>query len=486
MSTVETGEISARPKLKRSLGLWMATALVVGNMVGSGVFGLPSSLAETGPISLVSWVLTGAGAILLALVFANLGRAYPQTGGPYAYARRAFGDFAGFWTAWGYWIAAWAGNAAIATIFVSYTSVFWDRLATDNLVAFGLGLAVIWLLTLVNCAGVRETGVVQVITTVLKFVPLLLIGVVGLFYMKSGNFTPFDPNHVSLTGHWHAITFAATLTLWAFLGLESATVPAEEVKNPTKTLPRATVLGTVATTVLYVIATVSIMGVIPAATLAGSEAPFADAAREIFGASVLGMSPEKFVAAVAMISTFGALNGWILIQGRIPMAAAQDRLFPRQFAQVSGTRKTPIVGLVASSVLLTGLMAMNYQSSLTDTFTKIIILATLTTLVPYAFAAAAQLMLMFREPERFSGRRLAFDAAVAVLAFAYSFWMIYGAGEEYIAQGFLLLMAGIPVYVFMKWRQSREDTYVPASMGPPEVITSAGATPSAVPVHAGK
>jgi APA family basic amino acid/polyamine antiporter len=116
---------AGRPKLKRSLGLWMATALVIGNMVGSGVFGLPAALASTGPISLLAWVFTGAGAILLALVFANLGRAYPETGGPYAYARRAFGDFAGFWTAWGYWIAAWAGNAAVATIFVSYASVFW-------------------------------------------------------------------------------------------------------------------------------------------------------------------------------------------------------------------------------------------------------------------------------------------------------------------------------------------------------------------------
>ena len=139
----------------------------------------------------------------------------------------------------------------------------------------------------------------------------------------------------------------------------------------------------------------------------------------------------------------------------MPLAAAQDGLFPKAFAQVSGTRKTPVVGLVASSVLLSGLMAMNYQSSLTDTFTKIIILATLTTLVPYAFAAAAQLMLMFTDRERFSGRRLALDATIAILAFAYSFWMIYGAGEEYIAQGFLLLMAGIPVYVFMRWRQSK-------------------------------
>jgi APA family basic amino acid/polyamine antiporter len=137
-----------------------------------------------------------------------------------------------------------------------------------------------------------------------------------------------------------------------------------------------------------------------------------------------------------------------------------------------------VVGLVASSVLLSLLMGMNYQSSLTGTFTKIIILATITTLVPYAFAAAAQLMLMFKEPARFSGRRLAVDAAVAILAFGYSFWMIYGAGQEYIAQGFLLLMAGIPVYVFMKWRQSRADVFVPISPAPREADTAAPVVPA--------
>src|SRR5829696_9196952 len=126
---------AGRPKLKRSMGLWMATALVVGNMIGSGVFLLPSSLAAYGGISIVAWLLTTAGAVLLALVFARLGRAYPRTGGPYAYSRKAFGDFVGFQTAWGYWIAAWAGNAAIAVAFVAYLTVFWDELATNNLLA---------------------------------------------------------------------------------------------------------------------------------------------------------------------------------------------------------------------------------------------------------------------------------------------------------------------------------------------------------------
>src|SRR5581483_3574693 len=138
------GEPAAAPELKRSLGLWMATALVIGNMIGSGVFLLPASLASAaGPISIVAWLVTGVGALALALVFANLGRAFPRTGGPYAYARRAFGDFVGFQTAWGYWIAAWAGNAAIATAFVAYSSTFWADLGTNKVLAAATGLVVI-------------------------------------------------------------------------------------------------------------------------------------------------------------------------------------------------------------------------------------------------------------------------------------------------------------------------------------------------------
>src|SRR5918911_3433639 len=150
---------AANRKLKRSIGLWMATALVVGNMIGSGVFLLPASLAaEAGPVSMLGWAFTGAGAILLALVFANLARALPRTGGPYAYAKRAFGDFIGFQTAWGYWIAVWAGNAAIAVAFVGYFAVFWGDLGTNELLAAVVGIAVIWFLTAVNVAGTRASG----------------------------------------------------------------------------------------------------------------------------------------------------------------------------------------------------------------------------------------------------------------------------------------------------------------------------------------
>jgi APA family basic amino acid/polyamine antiporter len=424
----------------------MATALVVGNMIGSGVFLLPSSLAKYGGISIVAWLLTAAGAMLLALVFARLGRAFPRTGGPYAYTRKAFGDFVGFQTAWGYWIAIWAGNAAIAVAFVSYLSTFWDSLATNSLLAATVAVAAIWLLTGVNALGVRQGGWVQGVTTALKLLPLLAIATVGLLFVQGGNFSPFNASGGSSFG---AITAAAALTLWAFIGLESATVPAGDVEDPRRTIPRSTILGTLLTALVYILGTVAVMGVIPAATLAGSNAPFADAAREMFG----GWAGDA-VAIGAIVSAFGALNGWILLQGQIPMAAARDRLFPAVFAR-TGRGGAPVFGLIVSSVLVTLLMAMNYTKSLVDQFTFIILLATLTTLVPYAYSAAAQLMLLATDRARFSGRRLATDAVVALLAFGYSLWAIAGAGYEVVFKGFLLLLAGIPVYVWMRWRAAR-------------------------------
>jgi APA family basic amino acid/polyamine antiporter len=435
-------------KLKRTMGLWMATALVVGNMVGSGVFLLPSSLAGTaGPVSMLAWVYTGAGAILLALVFANLGRAFPRTGGPYAYARRAFGDFIGFQTAWGYWIAVWAGNAAIAVAFVGYLAVFWPKVGDSNLLAAFVALGAIWLLTITNALGARQGGIVQVVTTVVKFVPLAVIGIVGLFFIHGSNYEPFAPHGHSLS----LFSTTAALTLWAFIGLESATVPADEVKDPERTIPRATMLGTALTTVLYVVATVAIMGILPATELAKSSSPFADAAGVAFGGGW-----DKAIAAIAMVSTFGALNGWILLQGRVPLAAAEDGLFPKPFARVHGKNATPVFGLVISSVLVTGLMFMNYTKGLVDQFNFIILLATLTTLVPYAYSAAAQVVLAMREPDRFEKARFVRDTIIATLAFGYSVWAIAGAGKDIIAKGFILLMLGVPVYVLMLWWRNRQ------------------------------
>jgi len=300
-------------------------------------------------------------------------------------------------------------------------------------------LGAIWLLTAVNAWGVREAGILQLSTTVLKLLPLLAIGTLGILYLEPANFRPFN---ASGAPPLNAITATATLTLWAFLGLESATIPADSVRNPERIIPRATILGTVGAALIYVLATVGVMGILPGSELASSTAPFADAGRTAWGPWA-----GSFIAAGAAISAFGALNGWIMLQGQMPRAAAMNGLFPGAFRRLS-RRGTPVFGLVVSSILATGLMALNYTATLVEQFTFIILLATLSTLVPYAFSALSQLVLFSRGRGRVSGERLKGPVAVAVLALLYSIWAIVGSGINIILWGLVLLAGGLPVYLW--------------------------------------
>jgi APA family basic amino acid/polyamine antiporter len=359
----------------------------------------------------------------------------------------------GFLTAWGYWIAAWVGNAAIAVAFVSYLGYFeaFDALNDNRIAAAAVAIGAIWLLTFVNILGVRQGGVVQGITTVLKFVPLLALALVGLFFIDGANFGGFNPSGQSAYG---AITAVAALTLWSFIGVESATVPADEVENPTRTIPRATIIGTAVTALVYILGTVAVMGILPATTLAESGAPFADAADSAFGTWA-----GPVIALAAVVSAFGCLNGWILLQAQIPLAAARDGLFPKAFARTN-RGGAPVVGLLVSSVLITGLTLLNYNASLVEQFTFVILLATLTTLIPYVFSGAAQLMLLISDRSRFDGKRLAGHATVAALALAYAIWTVAGSGYEVVYKGFLLLLLGIPVFLWMKFSATRKGQVV--------------------------
>ncbi len=392
---------------EKKLGLAMVTALVVGNMIGSGIFLLPASLGPFGAVSIVGWLVSAAGATLIALVFARLSRLVRKSGGPYTFTREGFGDFPGFLVAWGYWISIWTTNAAIAVAFVSYLSFFWSALKTDNILAGVVGLATLWILTGVNVIGVHLAGMVQLVTTVLKLLPLLLLSTVGLLYVDSANFTPFNATDQSTFG---AITSTVALTLWAFLGLESGTTPAEHVIDPERTIPRATLLGTFLAAFVYILGTIAVMGVIPPAQLGASNAPFADAAVKMWGPWA-----GTFVALGAVVSCFGAINGWLLLQGQIPLAAARDRLFPEQFGRVSKFN-TPAFGLVFSSILASILMVMNYNKSLVQQFTFIILLATLNTLVPYTFCTMSEIMIYLKDPSRFSGKRLGGGVVLSIAA----------------------------------------------------------------------
>ncbi len=257
------------PKVQK-LGFWMATALVVGNVIGSGVYMLPGLARALRPrTAWWAWLFTATGALLLAAVFAALSRAFPKDGGPYVYTRAAFGELAGFVVAWGYWVSVWVGNAAIATGAVSYTSAFAPWIARVPGASAVVTIAVVWLLTLVNCWGVRAAGWVQAVTTVLKLLPLLAVALVGGFYVRRENLASFAEAPLTLDG----ITAAATLALWALLGFESATVPADKVEDPARTIPRATMLGTVVTALVCTLACCTVLLVVPAAQLAASNAP---------------------------------------------------------------------------------------------------------------------------------------------------------------------------------------------------------------------
>jgi basic amino acid/polyamine antiporter, APA family len=422
------------------IGLWTSTSLVVGNMIGSGVFLLPASLAAFGGISLLGWIGSSAGAIALALLFSNLSKIMPNAlGGPYAYTRAGLGDFAAYLVAWGYWISIWCTNAAIAVTFVSYLTVFIPILKTNSLYSVSTGLAVVWLLTWVNTLGVKQAGRVQLITTILKITPLVLIALVGLFYIDLKNFVPFNSSGES---NFSAITASATLTMFAFLGLESATIPVGNIHEPEKTIPRATMIGTIVTILIYVLGSAVVMGMIPAAELKNSSAPFADAAALIWGDSA-----RYWVAAGAIVSTFGALNGWILLQGQMPMAASRDKLFPEVFKK-ENKKGTPYLGIIISSLLISGLIMMNLSKGLTDTFTFMILMTTVAIALPYLFSASSYAVFLMQD--KLWKRDEISKLLLACVAFAFSLWALIGSGKEAVYWGFIAIVSGVPFYVWMK------------------------------------
>jgi APA family basic amino acid/polyamine antiporter len=404
-------------------------------MIGSGVFLLPASLAAYGAISLAGWLFASLGALLLALVFGNLSKiASNTTGGPYAYTRLGLGNFAGYLVAWGYWVSIWCTNAAIAVALVGYLEVFFPILKNHAILAICTGLGFIWIFTWINSKPIKTVAFVQRITTFLKVLPILLIGCIGILYIDAGHFTPIN---LSGESNWTAITATTTLTLFAFLGMESATIPSKKVKNAGSTIKKATLTGTLLTIVLYVLSAIAIMGIIPPELLKTSSAPFADAA-----ALFWGNAAKYIVAAGAVIATLGALNGWILIQGQIPMAAAQDQLFPKVFSR-RNKNNAPILGIVLSSVLASILMGVNYSKSLVDAFTFMMKLSTLSVLTPYLLSSISLLLLLKRKGHSLSLSKV----ALVSLTCLFCIWVIIGCGLETVIWGVILLLIGVPFYI---------------------------------------
>jgi basic amino acid/polyamine antiporter, APA family len=449
--TPPTAPTSA-PPTAAGLGLTSATALVVGSIIGTGVFTMPAVMAGAGTASIVTLGVISVCAVLLGMMFGQLTRRIPTSdGGLYAYARHEFGDFAGFLTAWCYWITCWAGNAAIVSSWVLYVESLLGIANPSTGTNLFIALTGLWIPAFVNLGGIRGMAWFQNVTVVLKFLPLLLVALVGWFFVSSSNFPAFNASGGSL---WDAVSIASGVALFSFIGVECASIAAGRVTNPRVNVGRASVLGTAASAFVYVAVTAAVMGLVPHAALVKDGAPFVAAFQTMFGSAAW---VGKGVALVAVISGLGALNGWTMVTAEMPLVAARDGLFPKQFALVN-RREAPWFGIVVSTVVASVLMAYSYAGGTLGlkVFTYLVSLSVVTVAIPYFFSAAAQLAYLVSRRRVVSGARLARDLAIAVTSLLFSLWVTAASGYQAVYQALLLVLVGLPIYAFMKAARERD------------------------------
>lgn len=427
-------------KLKKEISLFMATMLVCGNMIGSGVFMLPATLAQiSGPLAtIIAWVLTTIGSILLAISFANLGSKFPSTGGAYQYTKEAFGEFAGFLSAWLYWNGSWIGNAAIIVSIASYGAAVIPVL-NNPVISLIFTSVILWAVTILNIVGVKQAGKIQSFVTVFKIGFFALFIIVAFLNFDSANLMPLAPTGKGLS----TVSLAATSTLWAFVGLESSTVTAGELKNPEKNVKKSTIYGLIIAAIIYMLISVGSMGAMSNGDLAMSGAPLTDILTRTLGSSV-----GKVLSIAVVVCILGTTIGWILSTARVSFAAGEDGVFPKFFGKLSPKYGTPVNSLIIGSVLVNILLIMNYQKGMVSAFTFMTILATLSFLPVYLLTVAAEIMIMFREEKGITLKIFIKKSIVPLLAFAYSIWTIYGSGAETVMWGFILMLLGIPFYIY--------------------------------------
>lgn len=432
------------PEHGKSLGLPTATALVTGSIIGTGIFTLPAAIARYGMLGLAGFVLATLGAIALGLVFASLSAKMPGVqGGPYAFAHIGFGDVAGFINAFMYWCAAWPGNAGIVISIVFYGQVLFDLDGDNRLQSIVLALVGLWIPVVINLRGTSTMGVFQTLTVVLKFLPLVFVATVGLFYaVRLGNWPGWNPSGEGLLG---SLSTSLTIATFSYIGIETAAIAAARVRHPARNVPRATLFGTLTSAIVYLLVTIAIFGIMPNESLQASTAPFSDVFNIIFGGSWGG----KLVAGFAIISGLGALNGWTMICGEVPQAAARDGLFPQAFAR-SNRNGVPAFGIIVSTVLASIAVILALSSSGgVDAFTKIVQFAGVAIGVPFFFSVLVQIYWLYTEGGLVSSTSFGRDVFIAIVALVFSLWIVIGSGQQAAFLGLLILLLGFVVMMVL-------------------------------------
>jgi basic amino acid/polyamine antiporter, APA family len=442
----QTEQTPETPSQAKGLTLWPATALVTGTIIGAGIFTQPTWLAQYGPISILGFAITAFGSLMLALVFSSLARRTPDVGGPYAFSRQGFGDFVGFQSAWTYWVGAWVGVGAIASSMVVYLGVLIPPVVENRLLSTLVAVGVIAALTFLNTRGVVTGGLVSLVLTILKVVPLLIIGTLGFIAFDPANLGPFNATTLPPL---EVLTAVMAYTLFSFIGVEAATIPAGDVHEPDKTIPRATLIGTLAAAAVYLLSTLAVFGAVEQSTLASSDAAFSVAAQNMFG----GWAGDA-VAVVAVISCLGAMNGLLLLSGQIPMAAEFDGLAPKVFGKIN-VRHAPGTGLIISGLLAAGILALSFSGGgLGQAVAQLVLVSAVATMVSYAFSAGAEIKWLALDRGTVPVAHLARKMTIAVLALVFTVLAFYGGGVQEIYWLWMLIVLGVPLYIFILWRRS--------------------------------
>jgi APA family basic amino acid/polyamine antiporter len=424
----------------RQLGLVMCTALVVGNMIGMGIFMQPAALAPYGLNALTGWAAVIFGCVCLALTFAALARKLPQTDGPFGYVRATLGEAVAFPTLWSYWISVWVTNAGLSIAVVGYFISFFP--AAGAIPPAVLAVGFMWFFVGVNLLGVRSGGRAQVLTSLLKLVPLVLVVVVGAasILANPGAYTPNVPTtEITI----HASMGAAAIALYAMQGFESAAVAAGRVTNPEKTIPRATLIGTLFVAVIYVAIVAIGMLVVPQATLAASDAPFVTILDYLLGAG-----NGRWLSLFVVISGLGCMNGWTLLAGELTRTLASHRLLPAILSE-DNRFGAPWASLLLTGVLATAVGLMNYSESLVGGFTKLSLISAAANLPLYVCCSFALFAMLRRDP---AGLSPAFWFAGAG-GVAFSAFAFFGLGWEPFIWALVLTAAGMPIYLWMRSRR---------------------------------
>lgn len=413
----------------RKLGLFAAIALVMGNMIGSGVFLLPASLAPYGWNAVIGWFITTAGTLVLAWVLAALTRARPVAGDPAGFVTEAFGALPAFFVSWIYWVSVWTAVASIAVAGVSYLSMFAPAIGETAMAPALSAIALVWAMTLINLRGVHAAGNFQVVTVLLKVIPLIAIVVIAGLVLGtgSGEIRPFEMreiNGVDLRG-------AAALTLFALLGFECASLAAAKVENPEVNVPKATMWGTALTGLIYLLVCSFVALMLPEELVASSPAPLAT-----FVESFWSPTAAALVSLFAIISCIGAINGWVLMQGELPRNMATRGMLPGWWGKTDDAG-TPRNALLASSVVATVCLLLNSSRSMQGIYEFMLLLSTSAALWLYLACALA-------------AWRLKVVRVFAAVGAAYALWTLWGAGVEASGWSLALMVAGLPLWWLTK------------------------------------